>query len=603
MTSEPDATPTGAAYPVASPAVAPIADVPPTPGMRRAFVPGRDFAPLVRPVMPAPVPSFVQQNGVAPPVPRLRTAWKRKQDAAAPPPGKTGTRAAAAAAANGRGTSRPGPNGVRAHLPAANGSPQVAPSAPPLPPLSALPPPPPRLRMSGQDGPLTRVSSAPPVPAIPAMGAVGAVRTNPKARPRGTTRFQPGGTILAPAVRRQPGRAGRWFGNVLIAMGLLIAVGAVGTTYFTQRVQQSEQDDFLSSLGPTPTPLTLRATTVAVGIAPGGAGAVLPISRPSSGGITGEQQPTVFPTGTPAAIAALAVPEGGATVSPAATRPALLAIATADIPRVVQPTGAAQQPGAPAVIAGDAVSPDGRRTATAAAMQNPPAPMRVATPTPTAVRRPVMAVPTATPRRMVAPPPQMPPRPTPEPQVVAAVEPTPEAMPMLAPTPEPTPEPEPTAIPVAPRMPVPNRIAIPALGVDSKIVEVGISPIRVEGQDVYIWDVAGYAVGHHFSSGSPGEGENIVLSGHNDWEGEVFRDLWKLGKMKGTRITLWTGERQWSYYVEDVVLLKEVGVPLEQRLSNAQYIAGTGDDRLTLVTCWPYGVDDHRLVVIARPMG
>ncbi len=106
-------------------------------------------------------------------------------------------------------------------------------------------------------------------------------------------------------------------------------------------------------------------------------------------------------------------------------------------------------------------------------------------------------------------------------------------------------------------------------------------------------------MGHHFSSASPGEGENIVLSGHNDWEGEVFRDLWKL--KKGARITVSTNERQWSYAVEDVVLLKEIGVPLEQRLSNAQYIAATGDERLTLVTCWPYGVDDYRLVVIARP--
>ena len=41
--------------------------------------------------------------------------------------------------------------------------------------------------------------------------------------------------------------------------------------------------------------------------------------------------------------------------------------------------------------------------------------------------------------------------------------------------------------------------------------------------------------------------------------------------------------------------------PLEKRIQNAAFIGTTGDERLTLVTCWPYAVDDHRLIVIARP--
>lgn len=161
-----------------------------------------------------------------------------------------------------------------------------------------------------------------------------------------------------------------------------------------------------------------------------------------------------------------------------------------------------------------------------------------------------------------------------------------------APTPAPTPTPR-------PKMPPPTHLAIPAIKVNSDIVEVGVSPVTVDGQDALIWDVAPYAVGHHFSSADPGEGENVVLSGHDDWQGEVFKNLYKL--KKGDEIDLQAGDRQITYHVDDILLLPEVGESLEKRIQNAAFIGTTGDERLTLVTCWPYAVDDHRLVVIARP--
>jgi sortase (surface protein transpeptidase) len=37
------------------------------------------------------------------------------------------------------------------------------------------------------------------------------------------------------------------------------------------------------------------------------------------------------------------------------------------------------------------------------------------------------------------------------------------------------------------------------------------------------------------------------------------------------------------------------------RLRNAEYIAPTADERLTLVTCHPYGSLRNRLVIIAYP--
>lgn len=169
-------------------------------------------------------------------------------------------------------------------------------------------------------------------------------------------------------------------------------------------------------------------------------------------------------------------------------------------------------------------------------------------------------------------------------------------------SPAPTPEPEPTPMPAPepqPKMPAPTHLLIPSLRVDSDVTEVGVSPIEIDGQQALIWDVAPYAVGHHFSSANPGEGENVVLSGHDDWQGEVFKNLWKL--KQGDKITVKTNGRDWTYHVDEILLLPETGESLEKRIQNAAFIGTTGDERLTLITCWPYGVDDHRLVVIAHP--
>lgn len=182
-------------------------------------------------------------------------------------------------------------------------------------------------------------------------------------------------------------------------------------------------------------------------------------------------------------------------------------------------------------------------------------------------------------------------------RIVAAV-PAPTATPVptsadtAAPTDAPSPAPR-------PKMPKPTHLTIPTLNVDSNVIEVGLSPVEIDGQQAYIWDVAPYAVGHNFSSANPGEGENVVLSGHDDWQGEVFRNLWHL--KKGDQLSLQAGDRQIAYHVDDILLLPEVGEPFEKRIQNAAFIGTTGDERLTLVTCYPYGVDSDRLVVIARP--
>jgi len=144
-----------------------------------------------------------------------------------------------------------------------------------------------------------------------------------------------------------------------------------------------------------------------------------------------------------------------------------------------------------------------------------------------------------------------------------------------------------------------TRIVIPSIGVDSLVIPVAWHVEQVKGQWMTIWDVAKYAVGHHTGSGNPGQGTNIVLAGHSGGFGAVFRRLADL--QPGDEVLLNGDGRQYLYVVEEVLFLKEVGVPMEERLRNAQYMAPTTEERVTMITCWPVRVYDHRIVVWARP--
>jgi len=135
-----------------------------------------------------------------------------------------------------------------------------------------------------------------------------------------------------------------------------------------------------------------------------------------------------------------------------------------------------------------------------------------------------------------------------------------------APVPIPTPPPQ-----------AATRIVIPAIGVDSVVVE-GDS-----------WEDLKKGVGHHIGTAHPGERGNAVYSGHNDVFGEVFRRLEEL--RPGDLITMYAGANLYRYEVKRVRVVgpKEVNV-----------MAPTPDATLTLITCYPYRVDTHRLVVVAK---
>ena len=156
------------------------------------------------------------------------------------------------------------------------------------------------------------------------------------------------------------------------------------------------------------------------------------------------------------------------------------------------------------------------------------------------------------------------------------------------PTPTPTPPPEP-----------PERIVITEIELDAAIIPIGWSTVSENGQESIVWQVADDAVSWHKTSAMVGQSGNLVLNGHHNVKGEVFRYLVDLEA--GDVATLYAGGKEFHYVVTEKHILKEKDEPIEVRRKNAEWIGPTVDQRLTMVTCWPYTNNTHRLVVVARP--
>jgi sortase A len=128
-----------------------------------------------------------------------------------------------------------------------------------------------------------------------------------------------------------------------------------------------------------------------------------------------------------------------------------------------------------------------------------------------------------------------------------------------------------------PSVHAPVRVVIERIGVDAPIVY---------GDD---WEALKKGVGHHPGSANPGTRGNMVLSGHDDVFGEVFRFLPKLEE--GDLVVVHSQDRAFEY----TVVGKRVVEPTE-----VSVMAPTNEPTLTLITCYPYRVDTHRMVVFAE---
>jgi len=181
--------------------------------------------------------------------------------------------------------------------------------------------------------------------------------------------------------------------------------------------------------------------------------------------------------------------------------------------------------------------------------------------------------------------------------------------------PEPSPSPPPT--PAASWSSL-MRIAIPDLGIDAPVVEVGWVEVEVDGKRQVQWEVADFAAGYHTGSASPGQTGNVVISGHHNIKGKVFKNIslawndayaelqadgitWRSDALDGRSIYLYNVEgQQFQYVIEGMYKMPDQNVSEEQRKENARFMAPTLEPALTLITCWPYTNNTHRVVVVAR---
>ncbi len=121
------------------------------------------------------------------------------------------------------------------------------------------------------------------------------------------------------------------------------------------------------------------------------------------------------------------------------------------------------------------------------------------------------------------------------------------------------------------------RIQIPAINVDAPIVQ---------GDG---WEQLKKGVGQHVGSADPGQTGNMVLTAHDDVFGEIFRYLDQL--KKGDQIVIYTAIRAYTY----VVTGSQVVEPTRVDVMNP-----TDSPTLTLISCYPYRVDNKRIIVSAE---
>ena len=147
----------------------------------------------------------------------------------------------------------------------------------------------------------------------------------------------------------------------------------------------------------------------------------------------------------------------------------------------------------------------------------------------------------------------------------------------------------------------PTLLEIPAIELETAVEAMGWKSVKdASGNSVSQWLDVQNAAGWLQNSAVPGAQGNTVLSGHNNIEGAVFRDLWKL--QNGDLIYLNAARERFSYVIEDVYILPEEHASDAQRAQSAAYIAQSGDERLTLVSCWPPNSNTHRVFVVAKPI-
>ncbi len=140
-------------------------------------------------------------------------------------------------------------------------------------------------------------------------------------------------------------------------------------------------------------------------------------------------------------------------------------------------------------------------------------------------------------------------------------------------------------VPISARPPATSETAA-----QINIPQINVRHTIVPGID---WEAMKLGVGMLMNGVNPGDSSgNLVLSGHNDIYGEVFRDLDKL--VVGDQFTVRTQTQEFTYTVTG----SKVVDPTEVSVMDAR-----GGATITLISCYPYKVNNKRIVIFAQRVG
>lgn len=118
-----------------------------------------------------------------------------------------------------------------------------------------------------------------------------------------------------------------------------------------------------------------------------------------------------------------------------------------------------------------------------------------------------------------------------------------------------------------------------------QIAKISLSAPVVMGDN---WEQLKKGIGQHLNTANPGQKGNMVVSAHNDIFGELFRELDKLEP--GDEVIVITQDRSYTYIVTGTIIVNPTDV----------YVMDpTEDATLTMISCYPYRVDNKRIVVTA----
>lgn len=122
-----------------------------------------------------------------------------------------------------------------------------------------------------------------------------------------------------------------------------------------------------------------------------------------------------------------------------------------------------------------------------------------------------------------------------------------------------------------------TRVVIPSISVDAPVGE---------GTD---WESLKFKVGHYPGTANPGQRGNMVLAAHNDVYGEIFRDLPDVPV--GEVITIYAGDESFRYKVTE----RRIITP-----DQVEVMLPTTGPTTTLISCYPYLIDTHRIVLFGE---